>query len=96
MEHTIERSVLMTTGDVLKEVSISAANIYNSRNIQSEMFGLKTIAENERDHIIRTLRWCGAKISGPRGAAEILGVAPSTLNSKMNKLGIKRDGIFGE
>jgi formate hydrogenlyase transcriptional activator len=60
----------------------------------SAALGYKTIADNERDHIIETLRRCGGKVSGPNGAAEILGVPVSTLNSKMNKLGITRAGLF--
>ncbi|WP_231559600.1 helix-turn-helix domain-containing protein [Flavobacterium rivuli] len=51
---------------------------------------LKTIEENERAHIITALRQCGGRIRGINGAAEILGVPPTTLASKMQKLGIKR------
>ncbi len=40
------------------------------------------------DHIIRVMKKSGGKINGPQGAAELLGVNPSTLRSKMKKLGI--------
>ncbi|MDJ0916493.1 MAG: sigma 54-interacting transcriptional regulator [Woeseiaceae bacterium] len=46
----------------------------------------------ERSHIIAVLESAGWKISGPQGAAEKLGLAPSTLRSRMKKLGISRDG----
>ena len=35
------------------------------------------------------LRHTGGRISGPRGAAAILGVPPSTLRSRIKKLGLK-------
>jgi transcriptional regulator with GAF, ATPase, and Fis domain len=52
-----------------------------------------TIDENERDHILAVLKKCNGRIWGYGGAAELLGVPPTTLNSKMKKLGIKR-GAF--
>ena len=44
----------------------------------------------ERDHILRILRETGGVISGPRGAATRLGLKRTTLQSKMQKLGINR------
>lgn len=42
----------------------------------------------ERDNIIRALRLCNGKIHGPRGAGEKLGIKPTTLISRMKKIGI--------
>jgi len=44
----------------------------------------------ERDHILRALAETHWVIHGKKGAAEILGINPSTLRSRMEKLGIKR------
>jgi formate hydrogenlyase transcriptional activator len=44
----------------------------------------------ERNHILRALGETDWVIHGQKGAAEILGINPSTLRSRMNKLGIKR------
>jgi len=44
----------------------------------------------ERDSILAALKRSNQKVSGPRGAAELLGINPSTLNSRMRSLGIKR------
>jgi chemotaxis protein methyltransferase CheR len=44
----------------------------------------------ERNHIIRALNETKWVIHGRNGAAEILGINPSTLRSRMDKLGIKR------
>ncbi|WP_425289864.1 sigma-54 interaction domain-containing protein [Shewanella algae] len=52
----------------------------------------QTLAEVEAAHIKATLDACQWRISGPRGAASSLGLPPSTLRSRMQKLGIRRQG----
>jgi len=49
-----------------------------------------TIAEAERAHILTILAETAWHIEGDRGAAKILGLHPSTLRSRMKKLGIRR------
>jgi transcriptional regulator with GAF, ATPase, and Fis domain len=49
---------------------------------------ITTLDENERRHILRTLLATGYKLYGKGGAAELLGLPPSTLQSRMKKLGI--------
>jgi transcriptional regulator with GAF, ATPase, and Fis domain len=49
-----------------------------------------SLAENEKKHIESALRRTGGKIHGPNGAAKILEINPSTLTSRMKKLGIKK------
>ena len=44
----------------------------------------------ERDSIIAALERANRKISGPGGAAALLGVNPNTLTSRMRSLGIQR------
>jgi len=51
---------------------------------------LKTMDENERDHIIKVLDRCSWKIYGEGGAAEMLNINGSTLSSRMKKLGIEK------
>ena len=51
---------------------------------------LDTLENLERDHILRALAETHWVIHGKKGAAEILGINPSTLRSRMEKLGIKR------
>jgi hypothetical protein len=50
----------------------------------------RTLAEIEREAIERVLAQTGGRISGPRGAATVLGLKPSTLTSRMQKLGVRR------
>jgi formate hydrogenlyase transcriptional activator len=52
----------------------------------------QTAAEAERTHILRVLEQTGWLVKGPAGAAAVLGLRPSTLNSRMKKLGVKRPG----
>jgi len=51
---------------------------------------ITSLEDNERAHIIRALEATEWKVSGEKGAAEILEMNPQTLTSRMKKLGIKR------
>lgn len=92
LEHLLERSILLTKGTVIKEIYLPSV-IQKAANITTEASYIKTIEENERDHILAVLKKCNGKVWGAGGAAELLGVPPTTLNSKMKKLGIKKEFI---
>jgi transcriptional regulator with GAF, ATPase, and Fis domain len=49
-----------------------------------------TLEAIERKHIVDTLERSGWVIDGPRGAAAALAMRPSTLRSRMKKLGVAR------
>jgi transcriptional regulator with GAF, ATPase, and Fis domain len=51
---------------------------------------LASLEAVERDHILTVLRHTNWVITGPRGAAKVLGLNPSTLRSRIKKLGIVR------
>jgi len=51
---------------------------------------VRSFAEVQRDGILRALERTGWRVSGPRGAALLLGLKPTTLESKMKKLGLHR------
>ena len=57
---------------------------------QSEDVVLSTLEDVERSHIRAVLERAHWRISGKGGAAEILGLVPTTLHSRMKKLGITR------
>ena len=48
------------------------------------------LLELERQSIVEALQKSGGKIYGPKGAAELLGMRPTTLTSKIAALKIKR------
>ena len=56
-----------------------------------EHFLSRVLAKSEREHIIVVLKTTGWKVNGKNGAAEILGLNPKTLESKVQKLGIVRN-----
>ena len=93
LEHLVERSVLMTTGTTIKDVYLPSNNKTEIMARLEDEY-LKTHEENERDHIIRVLNKCNGKIYGPGGAASILNLRVSTLNSKIKKLGIRKNKLY--
>jgi two-component system, NtrC family, response regulator HydG len=85
LQHVIERAVLMNPEATIRHVDIPVIAGKSSQDSK-----IKTIEENERDYIIEVLRKCQGKVSGKSGAAELLGINVSTLNSKIKKLGISK------
>ena len=51
----------------------------------------RQLLEVERQSIVEALQKSGGKIYGANGAAELLGMRPTTLNSKIAALKIKRN-----
>lgn len=93
LEHLLERSILLSAGDTLKEIHLP--KIEHIENLtDGNKRKIKTIDENERDHILHILKLCKGKISGNGGAAELLNLPATTLNSKIKKLNIKREHII--
>lgn len=88
LENSIERSVVLTPGSVIEQVYINAP--YANAEQAAPAGGVKTIDEVEREHILIVLNKCNNKIYGPGGAAEMLNIPPTTLTSKMKKLGITK------
>lgn len=88
LEHLIERTMLLTEGNTITTVNLpgKAAPI---DFLETEHFKIKTMEEMEREHILSILKKCSGKIFGTGGAAEMLKIPSTTLNSKIKKLGIK-------
>ena len=89
LEHMIERSVLLSKTSTLTKVYLPDA----VANDTSEYADLNNLENVERNHIIDIIKKCSGKISGKGGAAEMLKLPASTLNSKMKKLGITKKTI---
>jgi len=85
LQNFIERSVIVTSGDVLQPplTSLNSATA-------AESTGAITMEDAERDHILKTLEHTRWVVSGPNGAAARLGIKRSTLYFRMQKLGISR------
>ncbi|WP_159467020.1 sigma-54 dependent transcriptional regulator [Dyadobacter sp. 3J3] len=89
LENVVERSIIMSPGKTL------LLDDWSPRKLMVTAKGsLMTMEECERDHIIYILTKTNWKVSGKNGAAEILDMVPTTLDSRMRKLGIKRPSQF--
>ena len=95
LEHLMERSLLLCKGPELSEIHfpVNAKEIYNNSIDDSS---LKTLEQMEADYILSVLRKVKGKIGGAGGAAEILGLPSSTLNSRIKKLGIHKESYFNQ
>ena len=88
LENLVERAVLLTGGKIITD--ILPVSLTKKSILFSKAESLKTMDENEREHIIKVLQACNWKIYGEGGAAEVLNINGSTLSSRMKKLGIEK------
>jgi len=80
--NAVERSVILTQGTVLDAYIPASASA-----VPCEVLSL---AEAERRHILKVLEMTRWRVRGRGGAAEMLRIKPTTLESRMEKLGIRR------
>lgn len=88
LEHYIERAAILTSGPVLQVPPLESKFQRKSKPAPAN-----TLAEAEREHILRILRKTNGIVGGPRGAAARLGLKRTTLFSKMRRLGSSRDTV---
>jgi len=87
LQNVIERAVVLAAGPIVK---VDESMVRSDGSAQEP--AVDTLENMEHNHIVRALNETKWVIHGKRGAAEILGINPSTLRSRMEKLGIKRPG----
>ena len=87
LENIVERSVITSPGNQLELGGWLSRNDFSFRRSPTS-----TLQETERQLILTTLKSTGWRVSGDKGAARILGINPRTLESRINRLGIKRLG----
>jgi formate hydrogenlyase transcriptional activator len=86
LQNVITRAIITTCGNTLQVESFNEIQSLGATLSESRV----TLAENEREHILKILQSANWKIQGPDGAAEILGLKPPTLRDRMKKRGIQR------
>jgi formate hydrogenlyase transcriptional activator len=89
LENFIERSVILTDGTALRA---PLADLQSETSISAP----HSLEETDRELIIHVLRETAGMISGPTGAARRLGLKRTTLQSKMQRLGITRKDYSGQ
>ncbi len=84
LRNVIERAMISSSGKTLIVEMPQIASLEKSED--------RNLEDMERNHILDVLAKTGWRITGSGGAAEILGLRRTTLQSRMKKLGIKRPG----
>ncbi|HEV2915693.1 MAG TPA: sigma 54-interacting transcriptional regulator [Pyrinomonadaceae bacterium] len=102
LQNVIERAVILSGGGPLKlDHTILDAPTAKARRdalaeasitYESNILTIEELKQLERDNIRRALERANQKIYGAGGAAELLGMRPTTLASRMRALGINRRG----
>ncbi len=93
LQNVIERAVVLATGPVLTvddSVLPAVAPGPPPATNGAEVPAGASLEEVERRHILAVLGETTWRIEGERGAAKVLGLSPSTLRSRMQRLGISR------
>ena len=83
LRNVIERFLITSTGTVFRAK-------LPSLEVAEPGSRAQTFEEVERNHLLRILEMVGWRVRGEGGAAQILGLKPTTLESRMQKLGISR------
>ena len=99
LQNVIERAVILSGGGPLKldqtildpsQATRPTALPSAKLTTHDKILTVEELKQLERDNIIRALAQADHKIYGPGGAAELLGVKPTTLTSRMKALDIRR------
>ncbi|OOQ59775.1 sigma 54-interacting transcriptional regulator [Mucilaginibacter pedocola] len=90
LENMIERNVLLTRDNLISNMALPTQLEQPVVAMPATVSAI-TMRDGERAHILAALKKCNGKIWGEGGAASLLNLPPTTLNSKMKKLGIRKD-----
>lgn len=87
LQNVIERAAILATAQVVEiDERVLAPSLKQAVAPERPV----TLHDSERQHILDALQWAAWRIYGPLGAATRLGMNPSTLRSRMKKLGLSR------
>ena len=96
LEHTIQRAVVLCPDSQIREedLGLHSSRIKDTGHEKQTLSApddrkFVPLNEHERRYILDALEAANYLIKGPRGAAKLLGIPPSTLYGKMKRLGIK-------
>lgn len=89
LRNIIERAMIVATGSRLR-IQLPARPAHSPSTIG------RKLEEVEREHVLNVLEKSGWRIRGGNGAAEKLGLKPTTLEARMAKLGIRRPSVTAD
>jgi formate hydrogenlyase transcriptional activator len=87
LQNFIERAVILSPGRKLE----APLGELKRPKAAAAASSAPTLAEAEREAIVRALRDAGGRVGGANGAAALLGMKRTTLQAKMRKLGVARN-----
>ncbi len=95
LQNTVERAIILwREGPLTFDLPASPARQNTAQRpkpaAETALFTRNELKRQEREMIINALKQANGKVSGPGGAAELLGMKPSTLASRISSLGINR------
>ncbi len=95
MQNVVERAaILARNGQIQLALPRSTSGQAPSRktnlNTQPPLVSLSELKARERSLILEALAKTGGKIYGPDGAAALLGFKPTTLSSRIHRMGLKK------
>jgi len=88
LENIIERALIISGGNQLE-----LGDWFLQGDCKQESKAITTLREHESAHILKALERTSWRVSGPNGAAKLLGLKPTTLEARMKKLGITRNQL---
>ncbi|MBN1834185.1 MAG: sigma 54-interacting transcriptional regulator [Deltaproteobacteria bacterium] len=89
LENVIERALILSHGEPLSFAGLVTNKILEGPSLLHQSSQPMTLDDINAVHIKNVLLMTGGKIHGRDGAANLLGINPSTLRARMEKLGIK-------
>jgi formate hydrogenlyase transcriptional activator len=89
LENVIQRAIILSSNGVLSTRDLDLMSDPGQPGPDTSTTSLR-LADVEREHIHRVVAAASWRIEGPRGAASVLGLRPSTLRSRLRKLGLRR------
>ncbi len=97
LQNVIERAVIISKNDkiildkILPDNYDTKNNTVRDAETKEKILSQEELLNLEKENIIRALNSTSWKISGKDGAARLLGLPPTTLNSRLKGLGIKKN-----
>ena len=98
LKNVIERAVILSSGNVLRlEASLPEAASNGSGTAADTLTAPEFLTEQEmrefqKKNTIAALAQADWRVSGPGGAADLLGIKPTTLADRIRTLGIRKPG----
>jgi transcriptional regulator with GAF, ATPase, and Fis domain len=95
LQNVLERAMIVSRGGPLRldvAPTTEGGHLGGASIVTESVVSDAEIKKRERENVLAALERTSWRVYGPKGAAKLLGLAPSTLLSRMQRMGIKRPG----